>query len=399
MTCEGSSAGLARMGMATTEHQAPWMRRIAPTSAQTWQDHAPVEPSSTRRWSSDAVGAGGSCATLVGRIDDSQISYRTRLGVQAVGDSRQLLDLLPKGSVDLIVTSPPFALLRRKAYGNEDQADYVAWLLEFGKAAHRVLKDTGSFVLDIGGAYQRGVPVRSLYPYRVLLGFCDDLGYHLAEEFHWHNPSKLPSPIEWVNKRKIRVKDSVNNVFWFSKTEWPKADISRVRQPYSARMRLLLKDPAAYYDPKNRPSGHGISGRFGQDNGGSLPSNLLSIPNSGSSSRFQKLCKELSEPVHPARFPGGLPQFFIRMLTDPGDVVLDIFSGSNTTGEMAEAEGRRWLGFELDRDYACLSALRFIPEVGALEARRALKRLRLPESLHILGGAIADDEPYELAGG
>jgi len=180
-------------------------------------------------------------------------------------------------------------------------------------------------------------------------------------------------------------------VFWFSKTEWPKADIGRVRQPYSARMRLLLKDPAAYYDPKNRPSGHGISSRFGQDNGGSLPSNLLTIPNSGSSSRFQNLCKELNEPVHPARFPGGLPQFFIRMLTDPGDVVVDIFSGSNTTGEVAEAEGRRWLSFELDLDYACLSALRFMPEIGALEARRALKRLRSPESLHIVGGSVVDE--------
>jgi site-specific DNA-methyltransferase (cytosine-N4-specific) len=292
--------------------------------------------------------------------------------------------------VDLIVTSPPFALLRRKPYGNRDQAEYVAWLLEFAQAAHRVLKDTGSFVLDIGGAYQRGVPVRSLYPYRVLLGFCDDLGYHLAEEFFWHNPSKLPSPIEWVNKRKIRAKDSVNNVFWFSKTEWPKADISRVRQPYGPRMRLLLKDPAAYYAPKDRPSGHGISGAFGQDNGGALPSNLLSIPNSGSSSRFQKLCKALGEAGHPARFPLGLPQFFIRMLTDPGDVVVDIFSGSNTTGEVAEAESRRWLAFELDRDYACLSALRFLPDVGEVGARLALKRLRAGESLHLMGGTVVD---------
>jgi site-specific DNA-methyltransferase (cytosine-N4-specific) len=313
------------------------------------------------------------------------------LGVQVAGDSRVLLADLPDASIDLIVTSPPFALLRKKSYGNEDQSAYVTWLAEFGQAAQRVLKDTGSFVLDLGGAYQRGVPVRSLYPYRVLLTFCDDIGYHLAEEFYWHNPSKLPSPIEWVNKRKIRAKDSVNNVFWFSKTAWPKADITKVRQPYSERMRRLLKDPAAYYDPKDRPSGHDISSRFGNDNGGSLPSNLLSISNSGSSSRFQKVCKNLGESVHPARFPSGLPQFFIRMLTDPGDVVLDIFSGSNTTGEIAEAEGRRWLSFELDRDYACLSILRFIPDVGHLEARRALKRLRSPESLHVLGGAVVDD--------
>jgi site-specific DNA-methyltransferase (cytosine-N4-specific) len=121
--------------------------------------------------------------------------------------------------VDLIVTSPPFALLRKKTYGNEEQEDYVDWLLEFGKQAKRTLKETGSFVVDLGGAYQRGAPVRSLYNFKVLIEFCEKLGYFLAEEFFWHNPAKLPSPIEWVNKRKIRVKDSVNTVWWFSKTE------------------------------------------------------------------------------------------------------------------------------------------------------------------------------------
>lgn len=141
-----------------------WLQPNARTASNVWQDRGLVEPSSTRNWGPDALGPGGSCAELVCCVDGSQIAYRTRLGAQVIGDSRPLLEHLPSASVDLIMTSPPFALLRRKAYGNEDQADYVAWLLEFGKAAHRVLKDTGSFVLDIGGAYQRGIPVRSLYP-------------------------------------------------------------------------------------------------------------------------------------------------------------------------------------------------------------------------------------------
>ncbi|MCL2824750.1 MAG: site-specific DNA-methyltransferase, partial [Polyangiaceae bacterium] len=66
----------------------------------------------------------------------------------------------------------------------------------------------GSFVIDLGGAYQKGVHVRSLYNYRLLLKMCDEQDWKLAEEFFWHNPAKLPSPIEWVNKRKIRAKDS-----------------------------------------------------------------------------------------------------------------------------------------------------------------------------------------------
>lgn len=167
--------------------------------------------------------------------------YTTQHGQQVVGDSREVVPKLPDGSIDLLFTSPPFALLRQKSYGNEEQSDYVDWLVAFGRAALPKLKETGSFVVDLGGAYERGRPVRSLYNYRVLLRFCDELGYRLAEEFFWHNPAKLPSPIEWVNKRKIRVKDSVNTIWWFSKNDWPKADVRKVLAPYSERMKTLLK--------------------------------------------------------------------------------------------------------------------------------------------------------------
>lgn len=288
------------------------------------------------------------------------VLYGTRQGAQLVGDSLDLLLLLPEESVDLIVTSPPFALLRQKSYGNEDQAAYVRWLAEFGKAALRVLKPTGSLVLDLGHAYQRGRPVRSLYNYRVLLTFVDELGYHLAQEFFWHNPAKLPSPIEWVNKRKIRVKDSVNTVWWLSKTEAPKADVRRVLGPYSARMQQLLKGAENFYSPRMRPSGHDIGKAFRRNNGGAIPNNLLTLPNTESNSFYLRTCKELKLRSHPARFPAGLPRFFIEMLTDPGDLVVDIFSGSNTTGSVAEAADRRWLSFELDRDFAALSAIRFL---------------------------------------
>lgn len=284
--------------------------------------------------------------------------YRTRLGSQLCGDSRSVLSVIPPSSVDLIVTSPPFALLRQKSYGNYDQAEYVAWLSEFGRAARSVLKETGSFVLDLGGAYQRGKPIRSLYNFRVLLEFCDSLGYHLAEEFFWYNPAKLPSPIEWVNKRKIRAKDSVNTVWWFSKTEHPKADITRVLTPYSDRMKKLLTDPAKYYSPKERPSGHDIAAGFGKNNGGAIPSNLLQIPNTESNSYYLRICKELGKDSHPARFPAALPEFFVKFLTEPGDVVVDIFSGSNTTGYVAERLARKWISVELDRGYASLSAVR-----------------------------------------
>jgi DNA modification methylase len=292
-------------------------------------------------------------------VDAFVPAYSTPLGAAYCTDSLDLLSALETDSVDLIMTSPPFALLRQKTYGNEAQDAYVDWLLEFGRRAHRVLKPTGSFVLDLGGAYQRGVPVRSLHQYRVLLRFCDELGYFLAEEFFWHNPSKLPSPIEWVNKRKIRAKDTVNTVWWFSKSEWPQADVRPVLTEYSGRMKKLLEDSERFYTPKLRPSGHDVARSFDKDNGGAIPPNLLSIPNTESNSRYLRHCKAIGIAGHPARFPAKLPEFFIKFLTKPDDLVVDIFAGSNTTGEVAERLGRRWIASDLDRAYVASSVFRF----------------------------------------
>jgi len=301
--------------------------------------------------------------------------YRTDHGLQLCADSREILAELPRGCIDLIVTSPPFALLRRKSYGNEPQAEYVDWLVDFGQAALPRLKETGSFVLDLGGAYQRGRPVRSLYNYEVLLKFCEDLGYRLAQEFFWHNPAKLPSPIEWVNKRKIRAKDSVNTVWWFSKSDNPKADVRNVLVPYSDRMRKLLNDPEKFYKPKERPSGHDIAGSFGTKNKGAIPPNLLTIPNTDSNSHYLRTCKQLGRKSHPARFPGKLPRFFMELLTEPGDLVADIFSGSNTTGWEAERLGRHWIAVEADRSFAALSSIRFLEGVDLESTKQVVESL------------------------
>jgi site-specific DNA-methyltransferase (cytosine-N4-specific) len=287
-------------------------------------------------------------------------AYFTSQGAAYFGDSRYLLSTLPSSSINLVFTSPPFALQRQKAYGNKDQAEYIDWLAVFAKQIHRVLRDDGSFVLDLGGAYEKGVPTRSLYNFRVLIRFCDELGFFLAEDFYWFNPSKLPSPIEWVNKRKLRAKDSVNTVWWFSKTEWPKANISNVLSPYSERMKTLLKNPSAFYTPKVRPSGHDIGEGFGKDNGGAIPSNLLQIANSESNGQYLDGCRLVGETQHPARFPARFPEFFINMLTERDDIVLDVFAGSNTTGQVAQACNRRWLAFELSREYVASSAFRFL---------------------------------------
>lgn len=282
------------------------------------------------------------------------------------------------------MTSPPFALQRQKEYGNLDQYEYIDWFLDFARIVHQKLKVDGSFVVDFGGAYMKGVPVRSLYNFRLMIRMVDELKFFLAEDFYWYNPSKLPSPIEWVNKRKLRVKDSVNTVWWFSKSEWPKADITKVLSPYSDRMKKLIANPDKFYTPKLRPSGHDIGAGFAKDNGGAIPPNLLQIPNSESNGQYLSACKALGLKGHPARFPTRLPQFFIRMLTSPGDLVLDIFGGSNTTGQVAEEEGRRWMTFEADAEYVAASAFRFLEKsMSPDDVRNLYGRVLNRESVNI----------------
>jgi site-specific DNA-methyltransferase (cytosine-N4-specific) len=313
---------------------------------------------------------------------EATLAYRTESGEAWCGDARELLAAMPNESINLVMTSPPFALQRQKSYGNKDQTEYLDWLTRFAAIVFEKLAPDGSFVVDLGGAYQRGEPSRSLYNFRVPIRFCDEIGFHLAQDFYWYNPSKLPSPIEWVNKRKLRAKDAVNNVWWFTKTPWAKADVSKVLVPYSDRMKKLLADPDNFYSPKERPSGHDIGKGFARDNGGAIPSNLIQISNTESNGSYLRACKAAGIIGHPARFPPQLPEFFIKLLTDPGDLVVDIFAGSNTTGAVAEQLGRRWKSFDLDRSFLAASIFRFLSGEPAAEQKRSFE--------HVSSGGFVD---------
>ncbi len=287
--------------------------------------------------------------------------YVTRLGAAYVGDSRLLLRELPDASVNLVITSPPFALHFKKEYGNKDQGDYIPWFLEFAREVKRVLAQDGSFVIDLGGAYESGRPTRSLYHFKLLISLVENLSFYLAQEFYWYNPGKMPAPAEWVTVRRIRVKDSVNCQWWLSKTPNPKADNRKVLVPYSRDMERLIEKG---YRAKQRPSGHNITQKWGRDQGGAICSNLIVQGNNDANGTYLKLCAQAGFKPHPARFPPQLPEFFIKFLTDEGDLVLDIFAGSNTTGAVCEQLRRRWLAFELEPRYLEAGRLRF-PKLAA----------------------------------
>lgn len=293
--------------------------------------------------------------------------YMTQLGAAYVGDSRDILARVPEGSVNLVFTSPPYALHFKKEYGNVEKREYVEWFLCFARAIHRILPEDGSFVLNIGGSYNPGEPTRSLYHFKLLIALVEDVGFHLAQECFWYNPAKMPTPAEWVNVRRVRIKDSVEYVWWLSKTPWPKANNRNVLKSYSKDMIRLNQRGVRQ---AIRPSGHNIKATFDKIHaGGSIPSNvvdervlpedMLRFGNNSATDAYTKQCKEVGLPIHPARFPAALPEFFIKLLTDAGDVILDPFAGSNTAGAVAEKLSRRWLAIDCVESYLEGSKFRF----------------------------------------
>ena len=296
-------------------------------------------------------------------------SYSTELGSMYCGDALTLLtSMVAEGHrAQLIVTSPPFALVRQKEYGNEDSDTYIEWFAQFIPHFKKLLDPQGSLVIDIGGTWIKGLPAKSTYQFKLLIRLCES-GFFLAQDFYHYNPARLPTPAEWVTIRRLRVKDSINNVWWLALDPFVDADNRRVLEPYSESMKTLIKKG---YKPALRPSGHDISDKFGRDNGGAIPpnflrgnadflqGNLMTLANTDSNSHYLRRCKEKNIKPHPARFPSDLPEFFIKFLTKPGDVILDPFAGSNVTGAAAETMGRRWLATELDPKYVESSKFRF----------------------------------------
>src|SRR6185312_15303596 len=310
----------------------------------------------------------------VGVVLAQEPLYRTTHGAAFLGDSQELLAGIPTGSVNLVFTSPPYALHFKKEYGNAHKRDYVRWFIPFATQILRVLKDDGSFVLNIGGSYNEGKPTRSLYHFHLLIALVEEVGFHLAQECFWYNPAKMPMPAEWVTVRRIRIKDSVEYVWWLSKTPWPKASNSRVLKEYSPDMIRLSRRGVK---PMVRPSGHVIRDSFDKIGaGGAIPPNvvedglpeelglpvpeaMLKFGNNAANDEYAKRSKELGLKMHPARFPAALPEFFIKLLTNEGDTVLDPFAGSNTTGVVAEGLRRRWIAMEEIPEYLEASKVRF----------------------------------------
>lgn len=292
----------------------------------------------------------------------TKIAFKTQQGISYFGKIEKALSSKKfdkyKGKINLIFTSPPFPLNRKKKYGNLDHSEYLDWFCSLGKIFKEFLAENGSIVIELGNSWNQGKPTMSTLALRALLDFTERNEYNICQQFVWFNTAKLPSPAQWVTIERIRVKDSFTNIWWLSKSERPKADNKKVLDAYSDKMEKLLNSKK--YNSGKRPSEHVISPKsFLENNGGSIPANVLVSSNTNSNSKYLRYCKQKDITPHPARMPEDIPEFFIKFLTDPGDIVLDPFGGSNTTGQVSEQLERKWISVEADSNYIKGSLGRF----------------------------------------
>jgi len=289
-------------------------------------------------------------------------AYTTTVGAMYLGFAEDVLKSALaeglRGRVQLILTSPPFPLNRKKKYGNRLGDEYIEWLAAFAPSFKELLTNSGSIVIEMGNAWEAGEPAMSTLALEALLKFLKVGDLKLCQQFICHNPARLPTPAQWVNVDRIRVKDSYTHLWWMAATTRPKADNRRVLKAYSRSMLKLLRTQK--YNAGRRPSEHHIGAKsFLKNNNGAIPSNVLTFTNTLSTDPYLGYCREQGLPLHPARMPGELAAFFIKFLTEAGDLILDPFAGSNTTGAAAEDLQRRWVAIEANDDYLQGSKGRF----------------------------------------
>lgn len=250
-----------------------------------------------------------------------------------LGDSKEQLKLLPDNSVDLIVTSPPYADQRKSTYGGVHPDKYVEWFLPISEQLLRVLKPTGTFILNIKEKVVNGE--RSTYVIELILAMRKQ-GWLWTEEFIWHKKNSYPG--KWPN----RFRDSWERLLQFNKTKHFNMYQEEVMVPMGdwAKNRLKkLSDTDKIRDNSKVGSGFGkkISNWIDRDK--AYPTNVL------------HLATECSNKNHSAAFPQELPEWFIKLFTKENDTVLDPFMGSGTTLSVANRMKRNSIGIEIVPEY------------------------------------------------
>ncbi len=265
------------------------------------------------------------------------------------GDCLELLKAEEAESFDLVFTSPPYADRRARTYGGIKPEKYVEWFLPRSQEMLRVLKPTGTFVLNIKEKVEKGE--RHTYVLELILALRKQ-GWLWTEEYIWHKRNCHPG--KWPN----RFRDAWERCLQFNKSRHFKMNQEAVRVPMGdwagKRLAKLGKNDVKRFNSQvGSGFGKKIENWVGRDL--AFPSNVL------------HLATECGNKNHSAAFPKALPQWFIKLFTSQGDWVLDPFAGSGTTSVAARELGRNSLGIEIKEDYC-------------EEARRELKRTKVETS-------------------
>lgn len=259
------------------------------------------------------------------------------------GDCLEQIRTIDGDSVDLIMTSPPYADQRKSSYGGIHPDGYVEWFLPRSEQLLRVLKPTGSFVMNIKEKALNGQ--RHTYVLESILAL-QRQGWFWIEEYIWHKKNSVPG--KWSN----RFRDGWERLLHFSKnlSGW-KMNQDAVRVPvgdWKKQQKTILQND--YRRECTNGSGFGVNHSHWIDRETVYPDNVLWIPT------------ECSNRNHSAAFPEALPEFFIKLFSDEGDLVLDPFAGSGTTLAVAKRLNRRYIGIELHQEY--VDVIRQRLEVG-----------------------------------
>ncbi len=266
-----------------------------------------------------------------------------------LGDCRKVLKTLEADSVDLIVTSPPYADRRQHTYGGVSPDEYVEWFLPISKELLRVLKPTGTFILNIKERVAEGE--RHTYVIELILELRKQ-GWLWTEEFIWHKKNSYPG--KWPN----RFRDSWERLLQFNKQRQFNMYQEEVMVPMGdwaeSRLRNLSKTDQVR-DESKAGSGFGkkVANWIGRDK--VYPTNVL------------HMATETGNKNHSAVFPEALPEWFIKLFTKPGDMVLDPFMGSGTTLRVASRLGRNSIGIDIKQEYLELTQERLGLQLQLLE--------------------------------
>ncbi len=250
-----------------------------------------------------------------------------------LGDCKEILKKFEDNSVDLIITSPPYADSRKNTYGGIHPDEYVEWFLPISAELLRVLKPTGTFILNIKEKVVKGE--RHTYVLELILKMREQ-GWLWTEEFIWHKKNSYPG--KWPN----RFRDAWERLLQFNKNRKFKMYQERVMVPIGDWSKTRLRKLSEVdYKRDNSRVGSGSGKRVANwvNREKVYPTNVL------------HMATQCNNKNHSAAFPDALPEWFIKLFTDPGDTVLDPFMGSGTTVLVARRMGRKGIGIEIVPEY------------------------------------------------